>query len=57
MKRWTIVMACVLALGFMTAPAGVYADHHEAGEKSEEGGDGGGDGACGGDSGSSEGSH
>ena len=60
MKRWTIVMACALAIGLMSAPVGVYADHHGA-EESSDSGNGGGDGACGGDGGgdseSSEGSH
>ena len=73
MKRWTIVMACALAIGLVSAPVGVYADHHGAGGTSSDGsgggdgdgdggGDGGGDGngggACGGDGmGKSEGSH
>ena len=70
MKRWTIVMALALAIGLISAPVGVYADSHEAGEtSSENGGNGGGDekkddgnggdgggGACGGDA-SHEGSH
>ncbi len=71
MKRWTIVMALALAIGLISAPVGVYADSHEAGEtSSDSGGDGGGDekkddgngggdggdGACGGDA-SHEGSH
>jgi len=71
MKRWTIVMALALAIGLMSAPVGVYADSHEAGEtSSDSGGDGGGDekkddgnggdgggGACGGGDASHEGSH
>lgn len=66
MKRWTIVMALALAIGLMSAPVGVYADHHEAGETSgDSGGDGdssgdssdGGDGACGGGDAEHEGSH
>ena len=45
MKRWTIVMALALAIGLISAPVGVYADSHEAGEtSSDSGGDGGGDG-------------
>ena len=72
MKRWTIVMALALAIGLISAPVGVYADSHEAGEtSSDSGGDGGGDekkddgngggdgggGACGGGDASHEGSH
>ena len=73
MKRWTIVMALALAIGLMSAPVGVYADSHEAGETSGDSGgnggngDGGGDekkddgngggGACGGGDASHEGSH
>ncbi len=72
MKRWTIVMALALAIGLISAPVGVYADSHEAGEEtSDSGGDGGGDekkddgngggdgggGACGGGDASHEGSH
>jgi len=57
MKRWTIVMALALAIGLISAPVGVYADSHEAGEEtSDSGGDGGG-GACGGGDASHEGSH
>ena len=68
MKRWTIVMALALAIGLLSAPVGVYADSHEAGETSSDsgggdekkddgnGGDGGG-GACGGGDASHEGSH
>ncbi len=44
MKRWVIVMACALAIGLMSAPVGVYAGSHEAGEtSSDSGGNGGGD--------------
>ena len=66
MKSWTIVMACALAIGLMSAPISVYADSHEAGEEtSDSGGDdekkgdenGGGEGACGGGDASHEGSH
>ncbi len=70
MKRWTIVMALALAIGLISAPVGVYADSHEAGETSSDSGDGGGDekkddgnggdgggGACGGGDASHEGSH
>lgn len=71
MKRWTIVMALALAIGLISAPVGVYADSHEAGEtSSDSGGDGGdekkddgngggdgGGGACGGGDASHEGSH
>ena len=72
MKRWTIVVALALAIGLISAPVGVYADSHEAGEEtSDSGGDGGGDekkddgngggdgggGACGGGDASHEGSH
>ncbi len=63
MKYWTIVTACALALGLMSAPVGVYADDHGKAEAAAEeaateeaateeasddsGGNGGGD-ACGG---------
>ena len=72
MKRWTIVMALALAIGLISAPVGVYADSHEAGETSSDsggngggdekkddgnGGDDGGGGACGGGDASHEGSH
>ena len=72
MKRWTIVMALALAIGLISAPVGVYADSHEAGETSSDsggngggdekkddgnGGDDGGGGTCGGGDASHEGSH
>ena len=44
MKRWTIVMALALAIGLMSAPVGVYADSHEAGEETSDNGGGEGNG-------------
>ena len=31
MERWTTVLACVLTVGLVGAPVGVYADNHEGG--------------------------
>ena len=37
MKRWTTVLACALTVGFLGAPAGAYADHHEGGHRDSDG--------------------